>query len=69
VLAIILGLELAVLSILARALAWSARRAATRDLRTALLAGGIAFVPERTAVAEAIRCVDTCTQAVSVADH
>ncbi|GMU93919.1 MAG: hypothetical protein AMXMBFR4_29770 [Candidatus Hydrogenedentota bacterium] len=69
VLAIILALELAAMSASARALAWSARRAATRDLRTVLLAGGIAFSPERTVVAEAARCADTCAQIASESQY
>lgn len=69
VLAIILALELAAMSVSARALAWSARRAATRDLRTVLLSGGIAFSPERTVVAEAARCADTCAQIASESQY
>jgi len=54
VLAILLAVELLVLSTIARLFAWSARSRATRDLRTALLAGGVAFAPERAALAEAL---------------
>ncbi|MCC6488861.1 MAG: 50S ribosome-binding GTPase [Candidatus Hydrogenedentes bacterium] len=54
VLAILLGVELLVLSTLSRFFAWSARASATRDLRTSLLAGGIAFAPERKALEDAL---------------
>lgn len=58
VLAIILGIELFAMSLCARLFAWSARRSATRALRTALLTGGYAFIPERSALAEARQSVD-----------
>ncbi len=54
VLAILLGVELLVLSTVSRLFAWSARARATRDLRAALLAGAIAFAPERAAVENAL---------------
>lgn len=54
VLAMLLAAELLVLSVVARFLAWSARSRATRDLRTALLAGGVAYGPERRALADAL---------------
>ncbi len=50
VLAIILGVELAALSLAARALAWTARRASGRDLRLALAEGLPAFTEERAAL-------------------
>jgi len=57
VLAIVLAVELFLLSLCARLFAWSARRSAGRALRTALLSGGYAFVPERSALAEAKQCL------------
>ena len=54
VLAILLGVELLVMSTVARIFAWSARGRAARDLRTALLGGGIAFAPEREALTQAL---------------
>jgi hypothetical protein len=57
VLAMLLAAELLVLSTVARFLAWSARSRATRDLRTALLAGGAAYAPERAALDDAIERV------------
>jgi predicted GTPase len=53
VIGIILGLELLVYYLVLRVLAWSARRAASRDLRGALLAHGAAFHPERVMLAGA----------------
>lgn len=58
VLAIILAVELFIMSLAARFFAWSARRRASRDLRAALLAGGYAFIPERGALVEAQRALD-----------
>ncbi len=55
VLAILLAVELLLMSTVARFLAWSARSRATRDLRSVLLAGGIAFAPERAALDEALQ--------------
>ncbi|MCC6796473.1 MAG: GTPase domain-containing protein [Candidatus Hydrogenedentes bacterium] len=57
VLAILLAVELFLMSLAARLFAWSARRSATRALRTALLAGGYAFIPERSALAEALQSI------------
>jgi len=59
VLGILLAIELFILSVFARLFAWSARRKAARDLRAALLSGGYAFVPERSAVAEAQQAIGT----------
>jgi hypothetical protein len=57
VLAIIVCVELFFMSLCARLFAWSARRSATLALRAALLTGGYAFIPERSALAEARQCV------------
>ena len=54
---IILVVELFLLSILARIAAWSARRAAIRDLQAALTGNSAAFGPERQAVADALQAV------------
>jgi hypothetical protein len=59
VLGIVIGIELVVMSLLARGLAWSARAAATRDLRHAFLNHPMAFAPEQTAVDEAIALAET----------
>ena len=52
VLVIILFGELFVMSLIARTLAWNARRGAVRDLRVALAASGAAFARERKALAQ-----------------
>lgn len=57
VLAIILGVELTALSILARLCAWSARKAAIRDLAVALSAGAAAFQPEHASVQETLSAI------------
>lgn len=54
VFAVIVAAELLLLSLAARLAAWSARRGALRDLRTALAARGHAYGPERSAVAQAL---------------
>ena len=54
---IILAVELFLLSVLARFAAWSARRAAIRDLQAALTGNSAAFGPERQAVADALQAV------------
>lgn len=54
VLAILLALEIFALSVLVRLLAWSARRAAVRDLRLALLGSRMAFQRERESLREAL---------------
>lgn len=59
VLLIILIVELLAVSLGGRCLAWSARRAAIRDLRLAMSAGTPVFTREREAVAEAKRNVET----------
>lgn len=53
VIGILLGIELFLFYVALRTMAWSARRRAAADLRTALLAQGAAFRPERIALAEA----------------
>lgn len=58
VLAIVLAVELFAMSFCARLFAWSARRSATQALRTALLTGGYAFIPERSVLAEARQFVE-----------
>jgi energy-coupling factor transporter ATP-binding protein EcfA2 len=63
VLAILVGVELALLSMLGRAFAWSARRRAITDLRTALAAGDEAFTPERQAVEEAVQLTERLADA------
>ena len=55
VFAIIVGSELFLMSLAARASAWSARRGALQDLSAALGARGVAFQPERAALTQAIR--------------
>ena len=68
VIGIVLGAELFVYYLVLRMLAWSARRAAASDLRTALLAHTAAFRPERTAVAaarEAVRTIQEIHRAVA----
>jgi energy-coupling factor transporter ATP-binding protein EcfA2 len=54
VIIIIVGVELLVLSLLARLAAWAVRRGARRDLGLALTAQEAAFLPERRAVQEAL---------------
>ena len=53
VFAIVLGVELFVFAVLARVLAWSARRSALQALRTALKEHSAAFAVERKAITEA----------------
>ena len=50
VLAILLGVEIALLSLIGRGLAWSLRRQALRDLRAAFVEGNAAFSRERAAL-------------------
>jgi len=57
VLMIIIAVELAVFSGLARLLAWGARSGAARDLRIALAPGAKAFAQEQASLAEAKRLV------------
>ena len=58
VLAIIVGIELTLLSLAVRVCAWSARRRTLRDITVALAAGAAAFQPERDVVAAARTTVD-----------
>ena len=62
VLVILLGAELFVLSLLARAAAWAARTRALNALQIALYAPDLAFRPERRILEDARRLLDTVDQ-------
>lgn len=64
VLGVLLAIELFLLSASARIAAWSARRAAIRDLQAALAGNSTAFAPERDAVTDALQAL-TAIEAAS----
>jgi GTPase SAR1 family protein len=67
VFAIVMGLEIALLSTGVRFAAWSVRRKAAGDLKLALGTGGAAFTAEREAVAEALEHARQITDLTSIA--